>query len=71
MVFWVVIIGFVTIGKTATVELGRPTISSSGQQTIEDCDIRLGGTIEVDDLQKLLRRMRLFESTEVHNFMSE
>jgi hypothetical protein len=64
MVFWVVIIGFVPIAKTATVELGRPASSSSSQQTI-DCDIRLGGTIEADDLQELLRKIRLFESTEL------
>jgi hypothetical protein len=63
MVFWVVIIGFVPTAKTATVELGRPASSSSRQQII-DCDIRLGGSIEADDLQKMLRKMRLFESTE-------
>ena len=64
MVFWVVIFGSVPIAKTATVELGRPASSSSSKNTI-DCDIRLSGTIEVGDLQKTLRKMCLFESTEV------
>ena len=63
MVFWVVIFGSVPIAKTATVELGRPASSSSSKNTI-DCNIRLSGTIEVGDLQKTLRKMRLFESTE-------
>ena len=63
MVFWVVIFGSVPIAKTATVELGRPASSSFSKNTI-DCNIRLSGTIEVGDLQKTLRKMRLFESTE-------
>lgn len=60
VVFWVVV-GFVQIGKAATITLER---SPPSDQLNITCEIRLNGIIEAHDSTKLTQVLRLFELTE-------